>query len=314
MARNSKDDQHDGSTNQRGATDSPSVDDHFDAPAAAALDRRWAQLTPGGGRLRLADSALRFAIERAEAGAYSDAQIDDYSLRGRRAPQLLWRPPLRMEARARASHPIQSASAPDAADGDQAQHSLRGTAGFGFWNYPLSITGAVLRLPDAIWFFASSPPSNMALVPGVPGWGWKAQVVHAHRFGALAAGIPLAGAALRARLTGNNAPAARWMQRVTGAHEVSLTDAPDPALADITRWHNYRIEWRREVARFFVDDVEALAVPQPPQGPLGFVAWIDNQYAIATPRGELGFGMLASGPEWLELDYLRITPLTDLFN
>jgi len=289
----------------------PRVDEAFDAVAITDLDPRWAQVTPGGGRLTLADSALRFALDSAEAGVYSDAQIDDYSAPGRRrAAQLLWRAPLRMETRARASHPI---SPPDAtpalhvANGEQPQRFLRGTAGFGFWNYPLSLSGAVLRLPDAIWFFAASPPSNMALVPGVPGWGWKAQVVHAHRVGALAAGIPLAGAALRARLTGDGAAAARWMQRVTGAHEAPLL----ADRGDITHWHTYVIEWRREVARFFVDEREVLVVPQPPQGPLGFVAWIDNQYAIATPRGELRFGLLASGPEWLELDSLRITPLAE---
>ena len=44
-------------------------------------------------------------------------------------------------------------------------------------------------------------------------------------------------------------------------------------------------------------------------GPLGFVAWVDNQYAIATPRGELRFGTIASEREWLELDYIRIQPL-----
>ena len=66
-------------------------------------------------------------------------------------------------------HPIASA------DADANQRLLRGTAGFGFWNYPLSLTGAVLRPPDAIWFFGASQPSNMALVPGMPGWGWKAK-------------------------------------------------------------------------------------------------------------------------------------------
>ena len=288
------------------------VDDGFDMPGIADLDPRWAQVTPGGGRLLLVDSTLRFALDSAGTGAYSDAQIDDYSQPGRRgrAAQLRWRPPLRMETRARASHPI---APPDTAiprrptDGASPQRYLRGTAGFGFWNYPLSLSGAVLRLPDAIWFFAASPPSNMALVPGVPGWGWKAQVVHAHRVGALAAGIPLAGAALRARLSGNDDAAARWMQRVTGAREAPLiADA-----GDISRWHTYAIEWRRKLARFIVDDAEVLSVPEPPQGPLGFVAWIDNQYAVATPRGQLRFGLLASGPEWLELDYLRIAPLTE---
>ena len=49
--------------------------------------------------------------------------------------------------------------------------------------------------------------------------------------------------------------------------------------------------------------------PNPPPGPLGFVAWIDNQYAVATPRGELRFGALTCGPQWLELASLSIEPL-----
>jgi hypothetical protein len=50
-------------------------------------------------------------------------------------------------------------------------------------------------------------------------------------------------------------------------------------------------------------------VPNPPPGPLGFVAWIDNQYAIATPQGSLRFGTVSSSAEWLEIDWIRITPL-----
>jgi len=79
--------------------------------------------------------------------------------------------------------------------------------------------------------------------------------------------------------------------------------------AELTEWHEYALEWRAEEARFRVDGALVLAAPDPPRGPLGFVAWIDNQYAVATPRGALRFGTLASGREWLALDWLRITPL-----
>ena len=63
---------------------------------------------------------------------------------------------------------------------------------------------------------------------------------------------------------------------------------------------------RFDISRF---GAEVFRAPNPPAGPLGFVAWIDNQYAIATPRGQLHFGTLNSGPEWLELDSISITPL-----
>jgi hypothetical protein len=273
---------------------------------AGELGPRWTRTTPGGGALEVIGPALRLALPAgARAGRYSDAQIDDYDhLPPRRFP---WRPPLRMEVRARASHPAYPAHplsvAPDGVAGaDGTQGYLRGTAGFGFWNYPFSLSGAVLRLPEAVWFFAASPPSNMALVPGVPGWGWKAQVVHAQRLGAVGWGIPAAPAVVWARLTGREGMAGRLVRRVSGAAEA-------PLAVDLGVWHEYAIEWRRERARFFVDGVEVLSVPEPPGGPLGFVAWIDNQYAVATPRGAFRFGTLASDPEWVELEYVRITPL-----
>lgn len=257
------------------------IDDDFDGP----LDPRWARATPGGGEIAVRDSALRLALPVAHAGRYGDAQIDDYT--GLARSRYPWRPPLRMTARARASHPVAG---------------LHGTAGFGFWNFPFTAAGGMPRLPEAVWFFAASRPSNMALVPGQPGWGWKAQIVHAARPGTLAALVPTAGAVLWARLTGREGAAARWVRRLSGTHEV-------PLAADLTAWHDYTLEWEAARARFWVDGALALDAPDPPRGPLGFVAWIDNQYAVATPRGALRFGTLESGPQWLELDLLRIEPL-----
>ncbi len=257
------------------------IDDHFDGP----LDPRWARATPGGGEIAVRDSTLRMALPTAHAGRYSDAQIDDYT--GLPLAHYPWRPPLRMTVRARFSHPITG---------------LHGTAGFGFWNYPLSAAGGMPRLPDAVWFFAASRPSNMALVPGQAGWGWKAQVVHAARPRALAALVPTAATVLWARLTGREDAASRWVRRISGAHEAALA-------VELTAWHEYVLDWEGTCARFWVDGALALDAPDPPRGPLGFVAWIDNQYAVATPRGALRFGTIESGPQWLELDVLRIEPL-----
>lgn len=274
------------------------IRDDFTGP----LDPRWRRTLTGGGTLALADSALRLALPGAVAGRYADAQIDDYT--GLRLARFPWRPPLRMEVRARMSHPICPPSARP--DGDHENHEqqryLRGTVGFGFWNYPLTLGGGIPRLPDAVWFFGASPPSNMALIPGMPGRGWKAQVVHAHCWRALLTGGPTLTSIAWARVSGREATAARWVRRLTGASEALLT-------LDTTGWHDYALEWRRDIARFWIDGVETLAVPDPPGGPLGFVAWIDNQYAIATPRGRLSFGALASAAEWLELDRLLIHPL-----
>ena len=264
--------------------------------AGSDLSPRWTRTCPGGGTVNVSDSVLRLAFPQASRGRYTDAQIGDYETLPRR--HYPWRPPLRLDVRARTSH-RQHAPSPPATGSEHDSETLRGTAGFGFWNLPFSTSGAPLALPEAVWFFYASPPANMALVPGVPGWGWKAQVVHARRWGALAAVGPMAAAACWARVTGRMSAASRCMRWLSGAHEAHVA-------AELTGWHDYTIEWRREHARFLVDGDEVLIAPDPPPGPLGFVAWVDNQYAVATPRGELRFGTLESGPQWLELAYVRI--------
>ena len=261
---------------------------------AHAIDSYWTQTTIGGGSLHIVDSALRMELPSARIGTYTDAQVDDYGRRARSA--FPWRPPLRMEVRARSLLPAATTTS-----SVESTSILRGTAGFGFWNYPFSLRGDILMLPEAIWFFYASPPSNMALVPGVPGCGWKAQVVHSMRPGALAATIPLAATTVFGLLTRETRPAARWMQRLTGAYEALLA-------VELTNWHIYTLEWLHSEAAFWVDDKLVLRAPKPPTRPLGFVAWLDNQYAIATPRGVLRFGTVASGPQWFELDSVNIEP------
>jgi hypothetical protein len=259
------------------------------------LDQRWIQTCIGAGSLSLADSVLHMHLPATASGQYADAQIDDYGNLARH--QFPWRPPLRMEVRARSSLP---AATINSATDDLSV--LRGTAGFGFWNYPFSVRGDILMLPEAVWFFYASPPSNMALIPGIPGWGWKAQVIHTMRPEALLATIPTALSIGWGLLTHNSQPAARWLQRLSGAHEMVLTTA-------MTTWHTYSLEWRATVARFWVDGQLVMSSPQPPTRALGFVAWLDNQYAIATPRGVLRFGATSTPEEWFEIDTIRIDSL-----
>lgn len=272
------------------------VDDDFDGP----LDTRWSRTEAGGGKIEVAESRLRLLLPSATRGVYSDAQIDDYT--GLRASRYPWRPPLRLEVTARASHSFAPPKTqPETVAADPQPH-LRGTAGFGFWNYPLTRAGGAPRLPDAVWFFGASHPSNMALAPGSPGWGWKAQVVHAHRWRSVALALPTLGAVGWARLTGREDVAARQVQRLAGASEALIP-------VGLTEWRVYRLEWGSQRADFWVDGAHILSAAAPPAGPLGFVAWMDNQYAVATPRGSFGFGAVDSGPEWLEMDRLRIEPL-----
>lgn len=268
-----------------------SLQENFHQP----LNARWVQTTLGTGTLTiLADTALRMSLAETRQGHYSDAQIDDYSRLAR--AHFPWRPPLRMTIEARSSLPAARA------DSTPRDAFLRGTAGFGFWNYPFSPRGDILTLPEAVWFFYASPPSNMALVPGIAGWGWKAQIVHTLRPGALLSTIPMALSTSLALLTGETRPAARWMQHLSGAQEVLLS-------VDMTAWHTYTLEWRAQVALFSVDGEPVLHASNPPTRPLGFVTWLDNQFAIATPRGQLHFGSVSTGPQWLEIAHLRIESL-----
>lgn len=254
----------------------------------------WQETAIGGGEVQVTASSLRMSMPGAQQGVYTDAQIDDYGQLARR--HFPWRPPLCMQVRARSSLPGATAN------GTESDEVLRGTAGFGFWNYPFSIRGDILMLPEAIWFFYASPPSNMALVPGLPGYGWKAQVVHSMRPGVLLATPPLLLSIARARLTGETRPAARWMQRLSGAREALLS-------AEMTSWHTYTLQWQTHQVLFQVDGQEVLRVLKPPTRLLGFVAWLDNQFAIATPRGLLRFGTLSSGPQWFDISDLQIEPL-----
>lgn len=259
------------------------------------LDSRWKQTCIGGGSLAIEESSLRLSFAAAQRGHYTDAQIDDYgNLRRSKFP---WEPPVRLEVRARSSLP---AATP--ANSSGAANFLRGTAGFGFWNYPFSVRGDILMLPEAVWFFYASPPSNMALVPAMPGYGWKAQVVHSMRPAAFFSALPLATATILGRISGETRSAARWMQRVTGAQEAMLD-------ADMMAWHTYALDWFPDAAVFRVDGELVLRAPGPPRRPLGFVAWLDNQFAIVTPRGDFHFGTLNCGPQWMELDSVKIEAL-----
>ena len=261
---------------------------------AQPLSSHWTQTVIGSGMLTQRDSALRMSLAETAHTQFSDAQIDDYGQLAR--ADFPWRPPLRMEIQARASLPAANASS------TAESAVLHGTAGFGFWNYPFSVRGDILMLPEAVWFFYASPPSNMALVPDIPGWGWKAQVVHAMRPGALLSAVPMALSTSLALVTGKTRPAARWLQRLSGAHEVLLN-------VDMTTWHTYTLEWHAQEALFSVDGTQVLRAPNPPARALGFVTWLDNQFAIATPRGKLRFGAVRTEAQWLEIMNLRIEQL-----
>ena len=247
---------------------------------------RWNRYLRGGGALEHTGSTLRFVNRATSSAQYTDAQLDDYQGLPRR--RFHWRPPLTMSVRARFSH----------ADGQ-----LSGTAGFGFWNDPFMMTGKRWPAPPrALWFFYASPPSDMKLDLCVPGRGWKAATLDAMRrsFFLLLPTAPLAIPLMNARRVYR--ALWPWGQRAIGVSEALVG-------SDMRDWHTYVIQWGLETARFYVDDELVLDSDSPPRGPLGFVVWLDNQYAIVTPWGRFGYGLLdESGRQWMEVDRLEIRP------
>ena len=78
----------------------------------------------------------------------------------------------------------------------------------------------------------------------------------------------------------------------------------------MTDWHTYSLEWTQFRVCFSVDGRSVLDCNTSPRGPLGFVMWLDNQYAIVTPWGRFGYGLLdASGEQWMEVETLIIEPV-----
>jgi hypothetical protein len=246
---------------------------------------RWRRWRVGTGAIALDTHGLRLLLPRASGNAYSNAQLDDYhGLPHRRYP---WRPPLRLTVRACFGGP------------------LLGTAGFGLWNHPfLQLgSGGVPLLPRAVWFFHASPPNNMALAHGVPGHGWKTATLDALRARAIR-WAPFAPAVMAL----NRVPALE--RRMWPLVERDLAISEHLIAAEPRSWHDYTLVWRHDGVQFAVDGETVHETARAPRGPLGFVAWIDNQYAITTRWGHLGYGVLdISAPQYLDLAHVQIEPL-----
>lgn len=229
-------------------------------------------------------AGVRLITFAGDAPSYRNAQLDDYQGRTRR--HFAWRPPLRLRVRARFSH---------------AAAHLHGTAGFGFWNDPFLMTGGRWpALPQVLWCFFASPPSDMALAMGVPGWGWKAAVMDAGRLAGVR-WLPLAPVVMPALRR------AAWQRRLWPRvqRDLGIAEAPLPVAMDV--WHDYEIRWGAHTSSIRVDGWPVLDGAPTPRGPLGLVIWIDNQYMVVSPAGRFGHGCLPlPHPQWLEIADLQI--------
>jgi hypothetical protein len=246
------------------------------------------KLEIGGGAVSsAAKSVTRMSIPGASHG-YADAQLDDY--RDKPRVHFLWRPPVRLALRARASEPNPS-----------------GTLGFGFWNDPFTLSlgqgGAARRLPatpQTVWFFHGSPPNHFTFTPGLEGHGFKAMAMRTPSIPPLILAPFAAAGILLAEIPGLRRPVIRTALRAVEAAEAPLEVALDA-------WHQYALVWEFDHVRFEIDERPVLEEQIQVPGPLGFVTWIDNQYATVSPEKGFRFGVIPTDrSQWLEISDLKI--------
>ncbi len=251
------------------------------------LPRTTPSHTPGATLTGGLPGLLTLKLPAGPGKNYRLAQLDDYTSLPRRA--FPWQPPLTLTLRARVSAP-----------------NLPGTWGFGLWNDPFSLNlglgGGARRfpaLPNAAWYFYASPPNHLSFRNDLPAQGLLAATFRAPPLPAplLAAGTP--GLPLLAW-----PPTARLLRPLLA--RVIRQDAALPPI-DPTQWHTYTLRWETAHVTFTVDSATVLHTPITPRGPLGFVLWIDNQYAALPPAGGLRFGALPNAVEsWLEIQSVEI--------
>lgn len=238
----------------------------------------------GGGRVA-SNEIIHLELPQVSTG-YANAQLDDHRQLSR--SRFPWRPPLTLALEARTS-----------------QDEPPGTLGFGFWNDPFSLgqAGASRKLPavpNALWFFYASPPNDLSLAKGAPPTGWKASSVRTPPLPPLLLGPPALLAFGLSYLP--------LMRRLIVGTAKSFISASEVGLdIRLDEWHSYRIDWSVESAAFHVDGEEVLRANEPPRGPLGFIAWIDNQYAVFAPSKGIRFGVLTtSEPQSLSIRNLSL--------
>ncbi len=234
----------------------------------------------------LSPGCYRLSIPGGKSRDYRWAQLDDYKLYGR--DRFFWQAPCALNIRARVS-----------------QDALSGTWGFGFWNDPftasLGLGGMARRLPalpNTAWFFHASPPNYLSLRDDLPAQGFLAAV-----FSSALVPSPLLAPSLLAFPLLAWRPAARLFRRLS---RWMIKEDSCRVETTQTDWHSYHIELTTHSSSFKLDGVTLYETPAVPQGRLGLVLWIDNQYAGFDPTGRLKYGTLENPPAWLEIEFINL--------
>jgi hypothetical protein len=228
------------------------------------------------------ESGSRLEIASGSNSRYRLAQLDDYSSRGKK--DFLWKPPLTLSLHARAS-----------------SSNIPGTWGFGLWNDPFGTwmgPGGMKRpfpaLPNAVWFFHASQENYLSLRNDRPANGFMAAIFSSPKIPAILL-LPsiIVAPLLLIRST------ARWLR--SKLRQVIEEDNVNIDI-DVMEWHQYSFTWAKTTVRFWVDDQLELETRIVPDGPLGCVIWIDNQFASFTPDGRIKAGTLENPvPAWIEI-------------
>jgi hypothetical protein len=240
------------------------------------------QKTKGASIKLITPGTWRLEIPAGESGKYRLAQLDDYANMSRR--DFTWDSRFRLQLQARSS-----------------EDCLPGTWGFGLWNDPFSMSilsrAGVLRLPElpnSAWFFFASAENHLTLRDDLPANGKLASTFCSPRIPSalLLMAMPFLPLLLMPPFVRF---LRRWGRKIVRQEAVVLD-------LDSTEWHTYELEWSQNRLEFQLDGSLVLQTSAVPQGPLGLVLWIDNQYAALPPSGRVKYGTLPTPPNtWIEI-------------
>jgi hypothetical protein len=243
--------------------------------------------TAGASVTQLSADHWQLTIPAGPASVYRWAQLDDYMELSRK--RFNWRSPVHLSLDARISN----------AD-------MQGTWGFGFWNDPFSaslgMSGMVRQLPtlpECAWFFYASQSNYLSLRDGLPAQGFLAATFSSSSVGKffLPLGLPFIPFLFWKRM-------ARLLRSVL---KHFIQQDAQLLSVDPTTWHQYELVWQAGKVIFRVDGEVVKQTTTAPHDPLGFVLWLDNQYAAFQPDGMLKFGTLPNlSPISLEIRELSI--------